>query len=76
MSDVVTLRPKTLGPNCARIDDVPEDEAPTVALCHQPVDPTMFWRCGCECEVFYVTPDGIICPSCGNYTSDPYEDQR
>lgn len=32
---------------------------------------TMHWRCRCENELMFVTPDGIYCPNCGVW-QNPY----
>lgn len=28
-------------------------------------EPGPHWHCNCNCDLFYVTPDGYYCPNCG-----------
>jgi len=25
------------------------------------------WECDCGCDLFYITPDGMYCPNCGDW---------
>jgi hypothetical protein len=74
MGTVVGFTPKTLGPNLAQVAEIPLDDQPTITLCYEPVDPTPRWLCNCGNDVFFVTPYGVVCPHCGCYTKDPYEE--
>lgn len=36
---------------------------------YEPAHGTLFRRCNCGCELFFITPDGHLCPNCGIYQS-------
>lgn len=34
-----------------------------------PCVPTKYWRCNCGSDLFYITPDRIVCRECGTAQS-------
>lgn len=33
--------------------------------------PAVTWTCACGCDLFYITPDGPMCPHCGRLHDQP-----